>query len=150
MPNDALATLWVSSIIMIKTATMKSPERRCFAAGSAQCATSRTGRSPEPPENSSSLPHQPDEDVFERAFGRVQVAEPDSRAAEIGEQRRNSAALALAVIGVDQFAAVGRQGQMVSGKRRRNGIEPCVQMQRQLLLAELAHQLGLALNQNDL
>src|SRR5215813_550390 len=111
----------------------KSPVRRCFAAKSAPCATSRTGRLPEPPGHSLWRPHQSDEDVFERGFGCAQVAEPNARAAEIGEQGGDAGALALGVVGVSQFAAVRRKGEMIGAERRRNRGERRMQLQCQLL-----------------
>src|SRR5215470_20337783 len=128
----------------------KSRATRCSASRSAPRATSRTCRSPEPRENSSLRPHQRDENVFERAFGRVQVVKLDSGAAKISEQGRDLAALALAVVGVGQFAAVRRQDQIIAGESGWHAVEPVVEQQRQLFLAELAHQLCLLLDQDDL
>ncbi len=69
---------------------------------------------------------------------------------EIVEQVGDAGALALAVIGVDQFLAVRRQRQPVRGERGRDRVDAVVQFERQLLLAELVHQLGLVLDQDDL
>ena len=57
---------------------------------------------------------------------------------------------ALRVVGVDQLAAAVGERQVMGGKLGRNGVERVVQLQRELLLAELAHQLGLVLDQDDL
>src|SRR5207302_8772354 len=96
-----------------------------------------------------SLSHQIDEDVFERGLRRVQVAEPDTCDAEVLEQGGDTGALALGIVGVDDFVAAGRKRQPMAGERLRYGVEPLLQVKRQLLLAELAHELGLVLDQND-
>jgi hypothetical protein len=64
--------------------------------------------------------------------------------------RGDAGALALGVIGIDQFAAVGGQLQLVGRERGRDFRQRLLQMQDQLLLAQHAHQLGLVLDQNDL
>ena len=94
--------------------------------------------------------HQADEDIFERTLPRLQVAEADVGFAEVAQQSGDPGALGLRVIGEHQVGAVGRQHHRVPCERGRHGIQPLLQMQDQLLLAELAHQLGLVLDQNDL
>ena len=96
------------------------------------------------------FPHQADEDVLERALRRLQVAEPDVGAGEVVEQRGDAGALALGVVGVDQLLAARRQRELVAREVVRDRVERVVQLQRELLLAELVHQLGLALDQDDL
>ena len=71
--------------------------------------------------------------------------------AQVAEQRGDAGALALRVVGVDELAAVvgerpGGAAASAVGNRRRAAL----QLQRQLLLAELAHQLGLLLDQDQL
>src|SRR5216684_3238882 len=83
-------------------ATSKSPETRCFAAAYAPCAPFRMCKSRGLPAGSSSLPHQVDKDVFQRALARVEVSEPDAGAVEILKQRSDAGALALRVIVVDE------------------------------------------------
>ncbi len=80
----------------------------------------------------------------------MQILEPDAGAVEIVEQCGDSGALAFGVVGVGQFLAAAGQVQIVGGERGRDRIESLAQFERQLLLAELAHQLGLVLDQDDL
>ena len=67
------------------------------------------------------------------------------------EQRRDAGVLRLGVEGVDQLAY--RRAASVSSWPASAGgtaVERLLQLQRQLLLAELAHQLGLVLDQDEL
>ena len=79
----------------------------------------------------------------------MQVAESDTCEIEVLEQAGDAGALALRVVGVDDLAAAGRKRQSMRSKGLRYGIEPFLQVERQLLLAELAHELGLLLDQDD-
>ena len=79
----------------------------------------------------------------------MQVAESDTREIEILEQGGDAGALALRVVGVDDFATAGGKRQSMRRKGLRYRLEPFLQVKRQLFLAELAHELGLVLDQND-
>src|SRR6185437_8082226 len=107
------------------------------------CGPSRTCRSRGWHERSSVAPHQVDEDVFERRLRGVDVLETDAGRAELVEQRGDAGALAAGIVGVDQLSSVLAERQMVRGERGWHGVERLLQLQRELLLAELAHQLGL-------
>ena len=54
------------------------------------------------------------------------------------------------VVGVRELAAVGRALELVARQRGGNALQRLVQLQRQLLAAELAHQLDLVLDEDDL
>jgi len=58
-------------------------------------------------------------------------------------------ALAPRVVIIGELAAVFRQHQAIGRERGRDGLELVLQMQRQALLAELLHQVGLVLHQDD-
>ena len=96
------------------------------------------------------VPQQADENVLQRALCRVQIPKPDAGGLQRVEQRGDAGALALGVVGVGQLLAVGGEGEMVGVERRRDGVDGLVQLQRQLLAAELAHQFDLVLDQDDL
>ena len=68
------------------------------------------------------------------------------------EQRRDAACRSpCGVVGVDELAAVGRQLERDSAASAAGiCVQRLLQLQRQLLPAELAHQLGLVLDQDDL
>src|SRR4051794_3231117 len=104
-------------------ATSRSPATRCFAAACAPCATSRIYKSRRPPAGSSSLAHQIDEDVLQRALAGFKVAEADAGFAQILKQSRNTGALALRVVVVDESAAVRCQGEAMGSKRFRYRVE---------------------------
>ncbi|HEY0438232.1 MAG TPA: ABC transporter ATP-binding protein, partial [Phenylobacterium sp.] len=70
--------------------------------------------------------------------------------AELAQQLGDAGVLRLGVEGVDQLAAVRLQPQVVLRQARRHGLQRLLQVERQLLLAELAHQLGLLLHQDQL
>src|SRR5262245_19678312 len=93
--------------------------------------------------------HQADEDLLQRALRRVEVAEADVGQVEVVEQRGDASALALGVVGVDELAAAGRERQIVPRQRGRDRRKLLLQLQRELLLAELAHQLGFVLDEDD-
>src|SRR5204863_8650812 len=120
------------------------------ASACAGCAPSRTCRSHGWRERSLVLPQQADEDIFQRALRRLQILEPDSCLVQIVEQRGDAGALALRVVRVDQLAAVAGKPQMMAGKLGGYRVQRIVQLQSQLLPTELAHQLGLVLDQYDL
>src|SRR5262245_58823076 len=80
----------------------------------------------------------------------MQVAEPDAEGAEIVQQRGDPGAIALGFVGVYQLPAVRREGQAMRSKRSRNSVEPLLEVKRQLLPAQLAHQLGFVLDQDEL
>src|SRR5713226_4954674 len=83
-------------------ATSKSPETRCFAAACAPCAPFRMCKWRAPPAGSSSVAHQVDKYVFQRALAGVEVSEPDAGFVEVLKQRNDAGALALRVIVVDE------------------------------------------------
>src|SRR5712692_7434612 len=126
-------------------ATSKSPETRCFAAACAPCAPFRMCKSRGPPAGSSSARHQVDEDVFQRALAGIEISEADAGFVEILKQCGDAGALALRIVVVDESAAVSRQCQAMGSERIRHGIELLMKVERQLLVAELVHQLDLVL-----
>src|SRR5262245_26133681 len=102
----------------------RSPERGCFASACAQHAPSRNGRSPELPECSWFPPHQVDKDVLERIWRDFKAREPDAGRFEVGQQRRNTGALALRIISVDELASAFGESQPIGVELGRNGLEP--------------------------
>src|SRR5205823_630586 len=89
---------------------------------------------------SSFLPDQTDKNVFERALSRLKVPEADAAAVEVLQQRRDAGALALRVVGIDKVHTTGAQRQTVCSQIIRDCFKPLLQVQDQLLPAELAHQ----------
>src|SRR5258705_13911886 len=124
----------------------RSREKRCSGTPCARRAPSQTNRSPAPRICSSLRPHQTYENFFQRTLRGMEIAEADATLAEIAEQGRYAGALCLCVIGVDEFASISRKGQIVRRKLLRYRFEPVVEVKRQLLLAELAHQFDLVLD----
>src|SRR5690606_11365843 len=94
--------------------------------------------------------YQADEDFLERALFGVQVPEPDARIPEIPQQCGDARPFLLRVVGVDQFGAPRRQGELVGGEFHRYGVKTVMQFEYQLFAAELAHQFRLFLDQHDL
>src|SRR4029077_19098141 len=91
---------------------------------------------------SSLLPDQTNEDVFERALRRLQIPEADAGAVEILQQRRDAGRLARRVVGVDEAQAGGGEREIVRRQFVGYRGEPLLQVQRELLPAELAQQVG--------
>ncbi len=67
------------------------------------------------------MPHDVDENVFQRALRGAQVAEADAGLGKIGEQGGDARALSLPVVGVDQLLAAIGEREVVPGKRVGNG-----------------------------
>src|SRR6195256_6542480 len=130
------------------TARSTPRAKRCFAAACARCAPFRTDRSRGPPANSW-CPHQADKNVFQRRLGRIEIGEFYAGAPEVAKETGDAGAFALGVVIVDQFATLIRQFELVGRQRGRNGVDLALQMQLQALLAELLHQAGLVLDQDD-
>ena len=80
----------------------------------------------------------------------MQVLELDAVIGEVFQQRNDAARFILRVVGVGQFAAIGGQVEPVSAQAGRYLPDLVFQLQREFLLAELAHQFGFFLDQNDL
>jgi len=78
------------------------------------------------------------------------VAEPDSCLAQILQQAGDARAFALGIIVVNQRAAAVRQAQRIHAELGRYRFELLLQMQGELLVAQLAHELGLVFDQNEL
>ena len=96
-------------------------------------------------------PHEIDEDVLERALRRVEVGEADAGGAHVVEQRGDAGAPGLRVVGEGQLR--GRPATARAGARRAPaGSRRAARCssQHELLLAELAHQLGLLLDEDQL
>src|SRR5690606_28243159 len=93
---------------------------------------------------------QADEDLFQRALARLEVLEVDPELIQLPQETRNARRLVLRVEGVDQRRAVARQLELAMRELRRNALERMLQMQSELLAAELAHQRLLVLHENDL
>ena len=67
----------------------------------------------------------------------LQVLEIDAQAMQPPDQVGDAGLLGLGVETVDQFMAVRLQGQRLTGQFRRQGFESGLQMQGQLLAAQL-------------
>src|SRR5262249_1369275 len=121
---------------------MSTPRaRRCFAVACVGCGSFRTCKWRGWPGNSWLIPpYQTDQDILQRALGGFEIGEAAPGRAEIGEQAGDAGALAPGVVVIGQVAALVRQFEMVGGKRRRDGIDARLQMQLELLPAELLHQ----------
>src|SRR4029077_16581893 len=124
-------------------ARWKPPARPRSATACAASAPSRICKSRESPEGSFSLPHQIDEDVLERALRGLQILESDAGVVQVLQQSGDAGPLALAIVSVDELVTVGHERKVMAGKLGRKGIELLMQLQGQLLLAELVHELGL-------
>jgi hypothetical protein len=85
--------------------------------------------------------HQADEDVLERTLAGAQVLEADALG-EVLQQCCDAGALGLGVVGVDELVALSLQRQVVARERRSAPASGSCSGESQLLLAELAHQLG--------
>ncbi len=68
----------------------------------------------------------------------------------MAQKRRDTCLSALVVEGVDQCHAVGTETQAVFAQACGNACQGILQVQGQLLLAELMHQGGLILDQDQL
>src|SRR5262249_28843885 len=130
-------------------ARSRSPAKRCSAAASARSAPSRICKSPLLPAGSL-RPHQIDENILERALRGIEVLEPDAGAGKISEESGDARPWALRVVGVDQLAAAIGERQMVAVEFGRNGSDRVMELQCELLLAELVHQLALVLDEDQL
>src|SRR4249919_123333 len=96
------------------------------------------------------LPHQADEDVLERGLARMQVLEVDALLVEPAQQRRDAGLLGLRVEGVDERVAIVGQRQRQVREAIGNAFERHLQLDRQLLAAQLAHQPALVFDQDQL
>src|SRR4029079_16567741 len=96
------------------------------------------------------LSAQVSEDLFERALFGAQVLEVDAELAELPQQPGDAGAVGLRVEGVDEVIAIGGQRELAARELRRYLLERVLQMQRELLAAELAHQHALLFDQHDL
>jgi hypothetical protein len=97
----------------------------------------------------SPLADEAHEDFLKRALVGVEVLEGDAELAHSPEQRGNARALRVAVIFVMEFASVRDQPHVPVGELRGYGRHRLGEVQRQLLLAELLHQLRLLLHQDQ-
>src|SRR3984885_11564086 len=124
----------------------RSPARLRSGTRCARSATFRTRKSRARRRCSWLVPQQADENILQRALRRVQIPKPDTGGLQRIEQRGDAGAFAPGVVGVDQLLAVGAERQMEGFKRRGDRVDGLVQLQRQLLAAELAHQFDLVLD----
>src|SRR5262249_28457850 len=127
----------------------KPPARPRSATECAASAPSRICKSRGSPEGSFSLPHQINEDVLKRALRGLQVLEPYPGMGQVLQQTGDAGALALAIVGVDELVTIRHEHQIMACKLGRKRIELLMQLQGQLLLAELVHELDLVLDEND-
>src|SRR3954452_11194146 len=104
-------------------------------------APSRTCRSRLPPDDSLLGSHKIDENIFQRTLRGVEVLEGEAALAELLEQGGDAGALPLGVVGVNQLAPAIGQRQVIGRKRVRYNLDALVEMELQLLLAELVHEL---------
>src|SRR5262249_41710318 len=116
----------------------------------AQFAPSRRGRWPVWRKGSSTIPQEPDEDLLERALVGVEVLELDPRLGDILEKLGDAGVISLGVIGEDELAAAIGDIEAVGAEPRGYGPDRLGELERELLLAELAHELVLVLDQNEL
>src|SRR5206468_10152358 len=94
--------------------------------------------------------HQTDEDVLEGTLASVQVLEADAEIAQALEQRRNARALLVAVESVFQLAPASLQRQAPVAQLQGDRGQRLEKIERQLLLAELFHQLDFLLDHDQL
>src|SRR6185312_12077336 len=123
--------------------------RRCFAATCGRCGPFRIDRWRGWLEHSWRV-HQADEDVFERRLAGVEIGEADTGGSEVAEQAGDAGTLAPGVVVVDQRAAAVAKIEAIGCKLRRDRLQAAQQMDRQALLAQLLHEAGLFLDQDDL
>src|SRR5438034_11533309 len=100
--------------------------------------------------SSFAVAHQTDEDVLEGALARVQVLESDAEIAQPLEQGWNALALLVAIEGVFQLAPAGLQRQAPVAQLQRDRAQRLEKIERQLLLAELFHQLDFLFDHDQL
>src|SRR6185295_7703293 len=105
----------------------------------ARCAPFRSCRWRRWRASSCALPHQVDEDVFERALRGLQILEAYPGGGEVVQESRDTGALGFGVIAVDQLPAALRERQAVGGEPRRDCAHLLQEVKRQLLPAELLH-----------
>src|ERR1700722_3611129 len=86
------------------------------------------------------LADQADEDIFQRALVRVQVLVAHPQVAHSPKQGGNAGTLSVDVETVFQLVAVSRQLQPPVPQPGRDLGHALLQLQRELLLAELFHQ----------
>src|SRR5262245_20783238 len=91
--------------------------------------------------SSFAVAHQTDKDVFEGALTSVQVFETDAKIIQPLEQGRDASAFLVTVESVFQLAPPGLQSQSPIAQLQRNASQRLEQIERQLLLAKLFHQL---------
>src|ERR1044071_3208883 len=120
-----------------------------FARACGTSATSRRNRSSGSRRCSSPGAHQVHENVLERALFGAQVLEVDAELVELSQQARDAGAVRLRVEGVDEIVAVGGQLELPPRELRGHAFERVLQMQSELLAAELAHENALLFHQHD-
>src|SRR6185369_15389571 len=106
--------------------------------------------SSEPRADSSIFLHQADEDVLERALCRLEILEANAGVVELLQQPREPRAVTVGIVGIRELAAVGRALERVARQRSGNLGQRLLQLQRQLFAAELAHQVDLVLDEDQL
>src|SRR5688500_4696524 len=92
--------------------------------------------------------HQRDEDVFQGALARLQVLEPDPRLLELLQEKKDLCIFGSIERELELVAAV-LQREVPARKRLRNRGERRGEVQAELLLAELLHQRGLLLHDDQ-
>src|SRR5690606_1286173 len=122
---------------------------RCSASTCATCGPVRTDRLREWHADSWRVPYQAYKNILQRALAGAQVLELDAVLVQPSQKLSYPRALALGVEGVYQLEAIVGQRQWVSGQIRGNPRERTLQLQRKLLLAKLAHQRDLVLDEDD-
>ena len=80
----------------------------------------------------------------------VEVLEHDAGAGKVGEEAGDAGPRTLCVVGIDQLAAAIGERQMMAVELGRNDGERVMQLEGELLLAELVHQLVLVLDEDQL
>src|SRR6185312_7280169 len=121
------------------TAMSTPPATARSASACARCAPSRTCRSRGCRAGSCVLLHQLDEDLLQRILARAQIPEADSCCRKVAQQHRDAGTLGLRVVGVGDLVVLAVEFQPIIGERFRQRCNRLVQLQPQLLLAQLLH-----------
>src|SRR5689334_25387387 len=80
----------------------------------------------------------------------MQIAEADTGLAQASQASRDPGAFRLSIVSVAQLATLVGERQETVGEAGWNGIQPVHELQGQLLLAQLSHQLRLLFNDYQL
>src|SRR5450631_1874156 len=94
------------------------------------------------------IAYQADKNILQRALVRIQVLVADTELAHAPQQRRDAGSLCIRIEAVAQLRALSSKLQLPIPQARGNRAHVLLQLQRQLLPAELFHQRELVLDQD--